>query len=306
VSARAAFTALGTTAVAVTRASDLATARILLEEELAAIDLACSRFRRDAELVRLNARAGKIVSVSPLLLRALGVAVDAARATDGLVDPCLGADLRVAGYDRTFALVRARDRWTVELRKRTRDAWRQIEIDEAQSTVRIPSGTELDLGATAKALAADRAAAAIAQATGRGVLVSLGGDIAVAGTPPPDGWCVRVADDHAASLDGPGPAVLIGEGGLATSNTTVRRWRTDRGEVHHVLDPRTGLSAATPWRSATVSARTCVDANVASTAAIVLGTEAPAWLAERALPARLVAVDGGVVEISGWPAEEAA
>ena len=296
------FSALGTTAVLVlTDAAALPLGRSLLADELDALELACSRFRDDSELSRANARAGEAVRVSPLLAAAVGVALDAARATGGLVTPALGEPLRSAGYDRTFRLVRAREQWTFVPVEPSADAWSRVVLDGDRLTV--PPGVELDLGATAKALAADRAARAIAAAAGCGALVSLGGDLAVRGEPPAGGWCVRVDDDHAAPLDAPGPRVLVTDGGVATSSTAVRRWRTDRGEAHHVIDPRTALPARTPWRTVTVAARSCVDANVAATAAIVLGDDAPAWLTERGLPARLVAEDGGLAFTCGWPAD---
>ena len=171
--------------------------------------------------------------------------------------------------------------------------------------VRVPSGVELDLGATAKALAADRSARAAHEAAGCGVLVSLGGDVAIAGDAPPGGWSVRIADDHAAALDAPGPAVALAGGGLASSGTTVRRWRSGDAELHHIVDPRTGRPAETPWRTVSVAAASCVDANVAGTAAVVLGDAAPAWLAERRLPARLVARGGGALCVAGWPEDAA-
>jgi thiamine biosynthesis lipoprotein len=304
VTASDSFPALGTTAlVAVACETDLAGARELLTGELDALDLACSRFRDDSELSFLNAHSGERVQVSPLLMTAIRAALDAAQATDGLVDPTLGAHLRAAGYDRTFALVRNRDRWTIEVRTRPDGAWRHVSLDTERREVCVPPGVELDLGATAKALAADRAAAAISAETNDGVLVSLGGDIATAGTGPSGGWGVRIADDHRVPLDTPGPLVALETGGLATSSTSVRRWRTDSGEAHHLLDPRTGLPASTPWRTVSVAAATCLDANVASTAALVVGPEAPGWLEARGLSARLVANDGEVVHVGGWPAE---
>lgn len=303
-SASLSFAALGTTAsVAVTDEAQLDHAVDILAAELWSIDLACSRFRNDSELARVNAHAGTQLDVSELFAAALRVALDAAETTDGLVDPTLGAHLRGVGYDRTFALVRERERWKIVPRAPKAEVWRNIELGER--TVRIPAGCELDLGATAKAFAADRAAERIARTIGCPTLVSLGGDIAVAGAPN-GGWCIRLADDHTAPLDGPGPCVCIEAGGLATSSTAVRRWRTDAGEAHHLLDPRTGLPSDSPWRTVSVAAPSCVDANVASTAAIVLGDPAPRWLAERGLPARLVANDGGTVHVFGWPSDELA
>lgn len=304
-SASLSFDALGTTvSVVVDDAEQLDAAVDILAVELWSIDLACSRFRDDSELARINARAGETVEVSDLFATSLRVALDAAEQTGGLVDPTLGAHLRNAGYDRTFALVRERKRWTIETLARKQEQWRAIELTD--NHVRIPRGCELDLGATAKALAADRAAARIARGTGTAALVSFGGDIATAGTAPKGGWCIRIADDHTAPLDSPGPCVCIETGGLATSSTAVRRWRTDTGEAHHLLDPHTGLPARSPWRTVSVAARSCVDANVASTASIILGDRAPQWLAERGLAARLVSNDGSTVHVFGWPSDELA
>jgi FAD:protein FMN transferase len=302
--ASASFPALGTTAVvAVAEPSAIDLARELLVADLDAVDRACSRFRHDSELTWVNARAGGPVSVGSLLAQAVRVALDAARMSDGLVDPTLGVQVRAAGYDRTFALVRERGAWRVGPGPTRRAAWQQVELDDEQRLLLVPDGVELDLGATAKAWAADRAARRIAAATGTGALVSLGGDIAVAGPPPDGGWPVRIADDHAEPLANPGPVVAISAGGLATSGTAVRRWRTNLGEAHHILDPSSGRPAVTPWRTVSVAAATCVDANVAATAAIVLGESAPSWLAARELPARAVRRDGSVVTVAGWPDE---
>jgi thiamine biosynthesis lipoprotein len=177
--------------------------------------------------------------------------------------------------------------------------WRTVALDPAARTLHVPAGVRLDLGATAKALAADRAAASVAAAApGLGVLVSLGGDIAAAGPPPEGGWRVRVTDDHRAGPEASAQTVTVRSGGLATSSTTVRRWGA---RDHHIIDPATGHPADAPWRTVSVAAASCVDANVASTAAIVLGAEAPDWLAQRALPSRLVAQDGSELALAGWP-----
>jgi FAD:protein FMN transferase len=300
----ASFPALGTTAtVAVVDPATLPAAREQLGRWLDTVDLACSRFRQDSELVRVNAEAGKAVSVSPVLARFLRFALEAARTTDGCIDPTLGIPLRAAGYDRTFALVRERESWRIAPAASHRPTWRSVVLDDDRNTLRIPPGIELDLGATAKALAADDAATAIAASCRTGVLVSLGGDLAVAGSAPPEGWSVLIADDHATPLGSGGPAVSIATGGVATSSTTVRRWRTDTGEAHHIIDPHTCLPSVTPWRTVSVAAATCADANVAATAAIILGEAAVDWLARRQVHARCVRRDGSVVTVGGWPTE---
>ena len=304
--ASAAFPALGSTAsICVTEPAALEDARGVLEDVLADIDRACSRFRDDAELVRLNAAAGTTVRVGETLFEAITVALRAAELTDGIVEPTVGRTLRLAGYDRDFELVRDRDGAIFRASFASVPGWRHVRLDATAHTVTVPPGVELDLGATAKALAADRAAAAAAAATGSGVLVSLGGDVSVAGPSPLGGWSIRLADDHAAPLDGPGPSVAIHEGGLATSGTVVRRWRAGAPELHHIIDPRSGRPAATPWRTVTVAAGSCVDANIASTAAVILGDQAPAWLSARGLSARFVNTSGHASGAGGWPAQAA-
>ena len=301
------FPALGTTALlCVAEADGLPAAHEVLEDELTAIDEACSRFREDSELVRLNAAAGcGPVVVSPLLFEAIQVALTAAESTAGIVDPTVGRALRLAGYDRRFATVKLRDGSTFRPSFAPVPGWKQVELDPASRTVALAKDVELDLGATAKALAADRIARSAAQASGTGVLVSLGGDVAVDGPVPDGGWPIRVADDHAAGPEEPGPTIALSAGGLATSGTTVRRWLAGEVSLHHIVDPRTGRPAETHWRTVTVVGPTCVDANIASTAAVVLGAEAPAWLAARGLPARLVREAGEVTYVGGWPEDDA-
>jgi thiamine biosynthesis lipoprotein len=297
---RASFLALGTGAVVL--AADparLGDACLAVAAEVDAIDRACSRFRADSELTRVNHAGGRAIAVGGVLLDALEVALRAARLTDGDVDPTVGEAIRVLGYDRDFAAVPATGRPL--LRVATVAGWREVRLDRDRGLVRVPAGMRLDLGATAKALAADRAAAHAAAAAGCGVLVSLGGDIATAGQPPRGGWAVRVSDWHAAGPDADGETVRIHGGALATSSTSVRRWTRGDEQLHHVIDPATGRPAAVVWRTVSVAAATCVDANTAATAAIIRGRRSPAWLGSLGLPARLVRPDGTLVRVGGWP-----
>jgi thiamine biosynthesis lipoprotein len=299
------FPALGTTATIITtdplRRTQAASA---LATELDAIDRACSRFRSDSELSAVNQAGGRTVSVSPLFLEAMAAALRAARLTSGAVDPTIGQSLQLVGYDRDFALMEPEGP-PVHLRIRPVTGWENVALDRAAGTVRIPKGVELDLGATAKALCADRAAAGAAAQTGSGILVSLGGDIAVAGPPPEDGWPIQITDNHADPLDKGGPVVAIASGGLATSSTTVRRWARGGRVMHHLIDPATGAPATEVWRTVSVAAGSCLDANVASCAAVIMGAQAPQWLAARGLPARLVGTNGVVQTVGNWPAENA-
>jgi thiamine biosynthesis lipoprotein len=299
----ASFRALGTTAaVAVADPSARDDAVALVAAELAAVDRACSRFREDSELLRVVRARGRAVHVSPLLIAAVAAALAAAGAPDGLVDPPLGRALRLAGDDAPFRLVATRDAETFVARFERVPGWSVVEVDADAQTVAVPDSVELDLGATAKAFAADRCAQLASSLCGCGVLVSLGGDVAIAGNPPDEGWAVGIADDHAATRAD--TTVAIRGGGLATSSTSVRRWRSGATALHHLIDPRTGRPVDSCWRTASVAAASCLDANVASTAAIVLSRDAPTWLEERGLDARLIGEDGQIVTTCRWPVQE--
>ena len=305
--ASASFPALGTSAgVTVTDPEALPAARTILEDELRRIDAACSRFRDDSELTRLNRSAGSPFETSPLLLQALAVALYAAARTDGDVDPTVGRSLGALGWDSDFSVVVARRGQAPRMRIVPAAGWQRVRLDRARRTVRIPAGVEIDLGATAKALAADRSARRVYAETGAGALVNLGGDIALAGPGPQGGWPILVTDDHRSDVGAEGQTVALAGGGLATSSTTVRRWRAGEADVHHIVDPRSGAPADEVWRTVSVAARTCVEANTASTAAIVRGEAAVAWLERGGLPARLVRRNGTIAYTCGWPSEAAA
>jgi thiamine biosynthesis lipoprotein len=297
--ASANWRALGTlTQLVVTDPAALPEARRLLEDDLAAVDAACSRFREDAEIRSLTGGRHRI---SPLLAEAIGVALRAARLTDGDVDPTVGAAMSAAGYDRDFRQIEPNGP-PLRLTVRQVPGWREVRLGGHSLT--LPAGVQLDLGATAKAWAADRSAARIAAQTNSGVLVSLGGDIAVAGPPPADGWRVRVQDVTAPPgemPEGPHALIAIRDGGLATSSTAARRWRRGGDVLHHILDPRTGLPAEPVWRTVSVAAGSCADANAASTAAVIRGRRALGWLTRLGLPARLVDATGAVFTVAGWP-----
>jgi thiamine biosynthesis lipoprotein len=301
--AQASWEAIGTNVhVLVTdeRALDTAAAevRAILDE----VDRTYSRFRADSELTALNSAAGRSTRVSPLLFEAIEGAIRAARATGGAVDPTIGFTLKLLGYDRDFAALPAdAPASSPGLVFGRVPGWQTIELQPVHRTVRMPARVCLDLGSTGKAMASDLAVAAAHRTTGAGVLVSLGGDIATAGDPPMAGWQIHCSDDSRDDPRSPGEVIGIMGGAIATSSTAVRRWTVGGVERHHIVDPATGLPASGPWRTATVAAANCVDANAASTAAIVLGDRAAEWLVGAGLPARLVHHDGSVLRVAGWP-----
>ncbi len=326
--------------ILVTDPTALAAAAELAERAVADLDLAASRFRADSEVRRVAASVPApgastvTLAVSPLLVSCLAAALHAARLTDGLVDPTVGAALVATGYDADLDVVRRRSvavagparsdggATTVVSTRATRHAadlpevvvaspsalvpsgpgstWRDVVLDEAAGLVTVPTGTLIDLGATAKAHAADLLAATLAEQLPGGFLVNLGGDIAVSGELPEGGWEVGVQDAEGAVRQ----AVVTTGQGLATSSTRLRTWEVDGVEHHHVVDPRTGTTAPTTWAQVTCAASSCLEANAASTAAIVLGEAAPAWLEAHGIPARLDGVDGGLVTTPGWPDDD--
>ncbi len=289
--------ALGTTAeIVVTDPGALVAAAAVLEQRLAHLDEVASRFRPDSEISALGRAAGRPFEASADLIELLDVALAMAEATGGLVDPTVGAALCRLGYDRDFAQIAGGDASPLP-RRCAVPGWRSIEIDHERGTVRIAPGTVVDLGATAKAWAADVIAAAVSTRLGVGALVSLGGDVALGGPVPEEGFAVGLSDLASGEST---ETVTLRSGGLATSGLWRRRWSRGGQFVHHIIDPETGLPARTPWRTVSVAAASCLEANAASTAALVLGEGATSWLVSRGLPARLVTERGRLATTGGW------
>ena len=278
----------------VTDRAALPRAREVVDAELDAIELAASRFRPDSEISALAAADGVRTPVSPVLADLIEAALGAARLTDGDVDPTVGSTMIALGYDRDIEDISAA---TALLASVTIPVdWTQVEFDG--SSVRLPPGVLLDLGATAKAVAADRCAHLVHQQTGSGVLVNLGGDIATAGPAPDGGWRILVQDSE---FD-PASHVTIGtDAGLATSSTRRRQWWRSGHALHHIIDPRTGAPVDPVWRSVSVAAGSCLTANTISTAAIIRGRRAPEWVCSLGVAARLVDRDGAERFLCGWP-----
>lgn len=296
----ASFTAIGTTnSILVTDGSSLTAAVEIARDHLAALDKAVSRFRDDSEVTQLSrlAEHGEAWYFgSPLFNDHLDAACHAARISGGLVDVTVGAAVIASGYDADLNIVRARSAFSLSEGPVPGPGWEQV-CRGGAGRISTPRGTVLDFGATAKAHAADTVAGLLGSALPGGFLVNLGGDIATAGPAPAGGWRVGVE----AADGGLRQVVSITDQGVATSSTQLRRWRTDAGTVHHIVDPRTGGTAAAVWAHVTCVAASALEANTASTASIVLGEDAPAWLQANLVAARLERPDGTVEFTADWP-----
>lgn len=280
--------------IVVIEPESLLAARREVDAELDAVEAAASRFRPDSEVVALANSAGRPTPVSATLANLLDAALNAAAQTDGDVDPTVGAAMVALGYDGDMATLGADGPLVSSILAPA--VWSMIRLEER--VVTMPPGVLLDLGATAKSVAADQCAARAHAVTGSGVLINLGGDIATAGPAPDGGWQVGVHDadgEPATSLALPGGAAL------ATSSTLRRRWRRGEDLVHHILNPRTGRSADPHWRTVSVAAHTCYAANTVSTAAIVRGRSAVEWIASLGMSAWLVDRHGTVNTVGDWP-----
>lgn len=294
------FAAFGTTCRVATSGESLTEAIALVSEIVRGIDEGCSRFRPDSDLSRVNRNAGEWVTVGPMFLRALDTALRAARITNGDLDPTIGASLSALGYHENFADLDTSRPHVVELRRIP--GWRTVEVDSSRSAVRIQPGSALDFGATAKALAADLAAERVASALNVGALVSMGGDIALAGRAPQDGWRIDIAEHHASTAIR--EQVVLDRGAIATSTTTARTWATTTGRQHHIVDPRTQRAADVVWRTVSVIADSCVDANIAATTAIIRGEGALTWLQQHRLDAYLMHANGWSTTVGRWPEDQ--
>ena len=256
-----------------------ATAReaLAIERIFRARDRQFSRFRDESELSRVNRATGEIVPVSKTFGQMVERALAAASATGGLVDPTLAGALAAAGYDRDFESLAPR---VDAAPAGTTGCWRAVRM-VGRLLVR-PVGLELDLNGVVKGQTVDEAVDLL---SGDG-FVSAGGD-----------YAGRGAFD--VELPG-GDSVRVTHGGLATSGTTKRRWLRAGRWQHHLIDPRTGRPADSPWAEVTASAGTCLQADVAAKAAFLLGDGGPDWLDERGLAGRFVPEDGPPVLNDTW------
>lgn len=272
--------------------SVLVTGLAVARQSIAELERCWSRFLPDSDISRLNSAQGAMVSVQPATIDLLQSMVDGFAATEGCFDPTLLAPLVALGYDASWS--DAGMRTSVPAGSAWRGDIRSVAVDRAASVAQLPSGTVLDAGGIGKGLAADRVVARLLASGVGGAMVSIGGDLRVAGTGPNSGsWLIGVADasDHTSEV----AYLALADAGVATSGTRRRAWRdSNNNEVHHLLDPATGRPTARDVVQATVVAGTAAWAEVYSKLLMVRGADALETLNEAGLGARVVDSDESV------------
>ncbi len=247
-----------------------------------------SRFRPSSELSRLNEQAGAgPVEVSDDLFTLVEAMSEACALTGGLFDPTVLANMRAIGYDVDYAAVIARDALFYAGMPRVSPVpgMGSVILDASMQTVSLPVGVGLDPGAIGKGLGADIIVDEFLAAGADGVLINLGGDIALGGLPGTDPhWNIDVVDERDLQRHASLPSMTfpagIAHAGVATSTSLGRVW----GTRHHVIDPRTGQCAESDLVQVTISANSGWWAEVAATTALIAGSaQAPSWLDDHRL-----------------------
>ena len=257
-----------------------------------------SRFRPDSVLCRLNAAGGQAIPADDTFRSMLEGVVQAVGRTGGRFDPSILPVLEALGYDRSIDEVRAGPADMIPPPVATHgsglDRWASVRIDHEAGVAALPAGMRIDLGGIAKGAFVDLLAAEFAQWPGGSI--DAGGDAMVWGEAP-DGqaWHIGVEDPHAPDADADALMVEVPSGsraGIATSGTHRRRWRSGGHEVHHLIDPRTGLPAKSELLSVTALAATVTAAEVAAKAILLAATTPPVTDLFGASAAVLIATDG--------------
>ena len=252
-----------------------------------------SRFLPDSDITRINDGAGTPVAVAPETVRLVETMRAAWDLTQGRYDPTILPILVANGY--ATSRVDAARSTVLPAGPFRVGAMDQITVDPAASTVTIPTGVALDPGGIGKGLAADTAVALLLDGGADGALVSIGGDLACAGSAPePDGWRVNI--ERADPGETPLCRTMIDHGGVATSSTRSRRWDHEGRPRHHAIDPATGDQSDTDLAAVTVFATSGWRAEAFATAALLAGSRSViAYLDSHHLSGLAITGDGDVL-----------
>jgi len=267
------------------------------------IDAALSRFKPESEISRFNADPRATVPASALLRRAVSTAIAGAERSSGLVDPTLLSELEHAGYRESRVGVAplpladalreapARRRAQPSLEER----WSHVTIDDEEGTITRPPGVRIDVGGSAKGLAADLAADLVARSKPDRFLIDCAGDLVIGGS---SGEPYEVGVEHPIT----GTLVLdlpYAKGAMATSGIDRRCWRGDDGAPrHHLLDPMTGEPAWTGLAGVTALAPTGAEAEIIAKTALLSGPDAGRSVLARAGGGVLLHEDGSAEEVA--------
>jgi thiamine biosynthesis lipoprotein len=272
-------------------------------QRLEELEARWSRFRSDSEISRLNDRLGVPVLVSGDTYTLIRHALEGWQLTDGRFDPTLLREVRAAGYDRSFELIsspagRAGGPGVAPI---GRSGAEQIQLDPMVGTVTLGSEVQVDPGGIGKGLAADLVADLLMAEGAVGALVNVGGDLRAVGVAPEgNGWVVAIDDPNDA--DRVIATVALQAGAVASSWRTKRVWNAPDGTTrHHLIDPATGMPAASGLAGVTVVTGKGWQAEVLAKAAFLAGpVEGAALLVANDASGLLVADDGELYEVGAW------
>jgi FAD:protein FMN transferase len=245
-------------------------ARSYAKSRLEELERRWSRFLPGSDVSRLNGAPGAFMIVSPDTLILLTTMKLAWSATGGRYDPTILSAINAAGYSTSYD-------GSGKTSSTTRPGMSEctiadVSLDAATSSVIVPAGVGVDPGGIGKGLAADLVVSELLERGTGGALVSVGGDMAAAGTAPKEeGWHVAIEDPFDASREQ--LRLALEAGGIATSSTLTRAWTQAGARRHHVIDPATHTCAATDLAAVTVVARAGWEAEAHATAALLSGAE---------------------------------
>ena len=218
-----------------------------------------TRFSSDSELSRLNARTGEWVEISTELESLLRASLRAYEMSAGLVNVAVLPSMLAIGYTRP--LVEGPAVGTLDRAKPLPALPHALQVLNGRA--RVARGSGIDLGGVAKGWMADR----LCEMLGPNAVANIGGDLRAVGLGPRgEGWPVGLG----------GATLMLRDQGAATSSVRRRSW----GDVHHLIDPRSGLPARSRLDEVSVVASTGFEAEVVAKTALLLGPEvAPTYCA---------------------------
>lgn len=272
---------------------DFVTARMLYLESI------WSRFIASSDISVMAQARGSATQVADETITLVEQLVNAYVATDGLFDPTVMPALIAAGYSKS----RVDDLDSVAATAEFVGSVSDIKIDPRANEITLPIGMSLDAGGLGKGLAADIVTRDLLDMSVQGASLSVGGDVALAGTPDDgENWVINIGapHDYAQVI----ATVRTRGGGVATSTLAARTWEVDGEHRHHVIDPRTRKPVAIAPGSAlqaTVIAGSAAWAEAFATALTVCDPDTAVGLVARHnLAAMLVLHDGSVRELGSW------